>query len=297
MCKKCGKKAIIEYPYPMCNQHFKDYYLQTVQKTIEKYKMFNKEDRILVAVSGGKDSSALVYALYELGYEFEGLYINLEIPNYSEYSEKAVKELFKLINYKINIIRVSDYNVKVKQIHRRPICSVCGIIKRYLMNRFAYENGFTVIATAHNLIDEAAFFLMNMNSGQIQYLIKQEPVLPKENKFVKKVKPLYFLTERENMIYSIINKLPVYHGSCPNASGNPQAKWKHILYKIENENPGFIRNFVNFMLKLKRYIYYPEKKEEIFYCKYCGYPTGSKGKICAFCKIQQYFNNNKKLEL
>ncbi len=292
-CRYCKNKAIIKtIEGPLCKEHFKEFYLRTVKKTIEKYNLFKKNDKILVAVSGGKDSSALAYALYELDYEFEGLYINLEIPNYSEYCEKYVKELFKLIGYKLNIIRVSDYKVKVQRVGPRPVCSVCGIIKRYLMNKFAYENGFNVIATAHNLSDEAAFMLNNLYGGKLDYFLKQGPVIPEGPKLVKKVKPLYFLTEKENMVYSLINNLPVCHRECPNAKGNTQIKWKKALYLIDNEVPFFSYKFVRSMLNLKKYVKY-ERKVEWQFCKICGYPTEARDGICAFCKIRMYFQKRK----
>jgi len=78
--------------------------------------MFNKNDKILVAVSGGKDSSALAYALHLLSYDFEGLYIDLEIKDYSEICRESIKRLFDRIGKKLNIIKVSDYDIKVQKI-------------------------------------------------------------------------------------------------------------------------------------------------------------------------------------
>ncbi len=289
-CRFCSKKAIITTESgPLCKDHFREFYLRRIQRTIDKYRMFSKNDKILVAVSGGKDSTALAYALYELGYEFEGLYINLGIPNYSTPSEKAARKLFEKIGYKLNVVDVwKDYHVKVQRVGRRPVCSVCGTIKRYIMNRFAYENGFTVVATAHNLNDEAAFFLNNLFSNKIEYLAKQGPVNPPREKLVKKVKPLYFSSEKENLVYALINDLPIYHAECPFARNNTQEKWKELVVEIERKRPGFTRNFVRSMLNLIKHIKIEEKLEWKF-CKVCGYPTGSKDGICAFCKLQMKF--------
>jgi len=287
-CVKCNKKAVISYPVRFCKEHFIEYYLKKLKNTVEKWNMFNKEDKILVAVSGGKDSSSLAYALHLLGYEFEGLYINLEIPNYSDFCEEKVKELFKLINKKLNIIKVSDYRIRVEKVRNRPRCSVCGTIKRYLMNRFAYENGFTVLVTAHTMPDEVSFFFMNLRSGNLNAIAKQKPVLDGKGKLVKKVKPLIYFTEKENLVFSLINNLPVCRLECPYAKGNPQNVIKNKIYEIDKEFRGLFNQTIHFLERIN----IPIKEEEMYECIKCGYPTSSKDKICSFCKIREYFSKN-----
>ncbi|MEM1687834.1 MAG: ATP-binding protein [Nanopusillaceae archaeon] len=288
-CSKCSNKAIISYPVRFCKKHFTEYYVNKIKNTIEKWKMFSKEDKILVAVSGGKDSSSLAYCLHLLGYDFEGLYINLEIPNYSDFCEEKIRKLFKMINKKLNIIRISEYGVKVSKIKNRPVCSVCGIIKRYLMNRFAYENGFTVLVTAHNAADEAAFFFINLRSGNLISLSKQKPVLSGYKKFIKKVKPSIYLTEKENLVFSIINNLPVCRIECPYADNNTQNIIKRKLYEIDREFKNFIIPTIKFLEKIE----IPIKEPEIYECKNCSYPTSKKDDLCSFCKIRNYFNDKK----
>ncbi len=284
-CVKCNKKAIISYPVRFCKEHFIEYYLKKLERTIKKWKMFDKEDKILVAVSGGKDSSSLAYALHLLGYDFEGLYIDLGIPNYSEPCEKKVKELFGIMNKKLNIIRVSDYGVRVERVRNRPKCSVCGTIKRYLMNRFAYENGFTVLATAHTMPDEVSFFFMNLRSGNLQAIAKQKPILEGFGKLVKKVKPLIYFTEKENLVFALANNIPFCHLECPYSKGNPQSRIKIKLYELEKEFRGLFNQTIKFLEKIEIKI----PQEEIYECKICGYPTSSKNKICSFCKLREYF--------
>lgn len=285
-CSKCRNKAIISYPVRFCKEHFIEYYLRKIQRTIEKWKMFNNNDKILVAVSGGKDSSSLAYALHLLGYDFEGLYIDLEIPNYSSFCREKVTELFKLMGKKLNIINISEYGVKVEPIKNKPVCSVCGTIKRYIMNKFAYENGFTVIATAHTMPDEVAFFFMNIRSGNIQAISKQKPVLEGYGKFVKKVKPSIYLTEKENLLFALVNNIPFCHLECPYSENNPQSLFKFKLYDLEKEFKGLFNQTIKFVEKFN----FTSEKEELYECVNCGYPTSSRDKICSFCKIRDYFS-------
>lgn len=289
-CKKCGSKAIINVRTPLCEKHFEEYFLNTVQSTIKNYRMFKKSDKILVAVSGGKDSIALSHALYKLEYDFTGLFIDLEIEKFSIENKKVVTKFFNEINRDLHIIKVSDYEVKVKSVKGKPVCYICGIIKRYLQNRFAVENGFNVLVTGHNLTDEASFYLMNLYSGQIQYILKYSPVLPEDKMFVRKVKPLYKLTEKETMCYTIINNLEVSRARCPYAKESTQIKWKNLLYSIEDSLSGFSINFVSSIRKLARLVPEKESKDNLNFCKRCGYPTGLSN-ICAFCKLKDYFKS------
>ena len=287
-CRKCKSKAIINVRIPLCEKHFEEYFLNTVQSAIKKYKMFKHSDKILIAISGGKDSIALAHALHKLRYDFSGLFIDLEIKNFSSENKKAATKLFEELGKELHIIKVSEYGIKVKPIARKPACYVCGIVKRYLQNKFAVENRFDVLATGHNLTDEAAFYLMNLYSGQIQYIIKYSPVLPKDKMFVKKVKPLYKLTEKEIRCYTIINNLEVSKAKCPYAEESTQIRWKNLLYSIESEIPRFSINFVSSVKKLKKFVPKEEVKKCLRFCKICGYPTGLSD-VCAFCKLKKYF--------
>lgn len=287
-CVKCNNKGIIRIGgVSFCKDHFIEYYLNKVKRTIEKYKMFDKNNKILVAVSGGKDSTALAYALYKLGYDFEGLYINLEIPNYSYPCEDQVKKLFNLIGKKLNIIRVSEYGVKVMPIGNRKVCSVCGTIKRYLMNKFAYENNFDVLVTAHNLNDIASFIMNNLYGLNIEFISKNVPVIEREEKLVKKVKPLYFTTEKEDLIFVLLNNLPFCNLECPYSENATEIHWKNILYNIEKNKRDFSLKLVSSIERLSKNINI--EKREFRFCKICGYPTESKNNVCSFCRLRNYF--------
>ena len=90
----------------------------------------------------------------------------------------------------------------------RPTCSTCGTIKRYQFNRAAVEQDYDVMATGHNLDDEAARLLGNVLHWQEEYLDKQSPTLPASVEgFAKKVKPLCRLSEREIAAYAVVNRI------------------------------------------------------------------------------------------
>ena len=61
---------------------FEKRFIEKVKYTIKEYSLFSKDDKLLLAISGGKDSVSLAYALYKLGYNFDLLFIDLNIPNF-----------------------------------------------------------------------------------------------------------------------------------------------------------------------------------------------------------------------
>lgn len=195
-CKFCERPAFIKLHYPkmyLCEEHFTEYFERKVKRTIERYKMLKPDEKVLVVVSGGKDSAVTAHVLKKLGYNIECLHINLGIGEYSEKGERYAREQCEKIGAPLHIVRLKEllgYGIGEVRT-RRPTCSYCGLTKRYIFNKFAYDNGFDAVATGHNLDDEASFIFNNIMNWNTQYLAKQGPVTPSQfnGKLVKKVKP------------------------------------------------------------------------------------------------------------
>lgn len=287
-CKFCEKDAYIRLHYPkmlLCKEHFIAYFERKVKRTIKKYKLLKPNERILVVVSGGKDSAVTAYVLKKLGYNVECLHINLGIGEYSQKSEEYARKQCEQMSIPLHIVRVRELLGKgMGEIKgSRPTCSICGITKRYIFNKFAYENGFDAIATGHNLDDEASFIFGNIMHWNTEYLGKQGPILPGEGKFVKKVKPLYELTEREVVAYALAVGIEYIIEECPFSRGATTLSYKQILNQMEEKSPGTKINFIKGFLR-KKFLFEVELKEiPLNECKVCGMPT--QGERCAFCRI------------
>ena len=279
-CSYCNNEAIEEaYGKAYCKKHFNNYFLGRVRSIIDKFKINGK---IAVALSGGKDSSACFYALHNLKLELVPFYINLGIKNYSDICQEKAEELCQQLGYELNVIYLADYGIELEK-YKKP-CSTCGTAKRYLMNKFAYENGCKYIATGHNLSDIVTFAMNNFISGNILNFRGNKPYLQgkEEYKLVAKIKPLFWLKDKECMLYTWINKLAYAEEECPYSINAPTIKIKEWLNMLEAEQEGALMNMAKSLWKLEEKM---EKDVKLNLCSNCGYV--SYGKICKFCKIRK----------
>jgi tRNA-5-methyluridine54 2-sulfurtransferase len=198
-CRKCGAVAALElrrHNAAFCAPDFLEFFRNQVREAIRRHRMFARGERVLVAVSGGKDSLALWDVLLDEGYDTTGLYLDLGIFDYSVESKAKCEAFAAARGARLMISRVADEVGApvpvIKQVTRRPPCSGCGLSKRYLMNRVALEHGMDVVATGHNLDDEAATLFGSVMHWQTEALPRQSPALPSTHpKLVRRVKPLY----------------------------------------------------------------------------------------------------------
>ncbi|WP_173046407.1 ATP-binding protein [Nitrospira sp. KM1] len=300
-CTKCKMKAAIKLPRhhaAFCKSCFTHFTHDQVVKAVKSQQMFRKEDRILVAVSGGKDSLALWDILLKLGYRSDALYVNLGIAGYSHRSLDKVRSYADKTaagyGATLHIHTVEQEEGagirELSMLVHRPTCSTCGTIKRYQFNRAAIEKQYDVMATGHNLDDEAARLLGNVLHWQEEYLEKQGPTLPASlDGFAKKVKPLYRLTERELAAYAILHGIDYIVDECPMAQGARTLLYKEVLNRLETESPGTKQNFYwGFLEKQKvkpsvRSTMAERDQACLHPCSTCGQPTTAD--VCSYCKL------------
>lgn len=300
-CTKCGAVAVISMPQhrlKLCADHFREWVPQMVERTIRKYRMFTPDDRVLVAVSGGKDSLGLWQILAGLGYQTEGVYIHLGIAHedYSDVSQAKV-EAFAAEhgNLPIRVVNVREtYGKAISELPRagrgRRVCSACGLVKRHIMNRIAYEGGYAAIATGHNLDDEVATLMQNTLHWQTNYLQRQAPVLPDIHpRLARKVKPLCQMYEREMAAYALVQGIDYVQEECPYSVRAKTIFYKEILNKLEAHSPGTkVQFYFNFVQAKERgdFAFAGDDQPEgpISTCRQCGQPTYADG-LCSFCRL------------
>ncbi|MBX6377815.1 MAG: TIGR00269 family protein [Clostridia bacterium] len=291
-CVRCPEKAVVDvrrHNAGFCREHFLEYFENQVRRAIAEFDMFRPEDRILVAVSGGKDSLALWHVLLKLGYRADGLYIDLGIPGYSDPSGERAQTFARQRGAVLRRVVLSEtYGFAVPEAARRlrrPACSACGLSKRYIMNREALQGGYDVIATGHNLDDEAAVLLGNLLNWNAGYLARQWPVLEAGEGLVKKVKPLVRLAERETAAYAVLCGIDYIVEECPHAVGARSHLFKDVLNRLERESPGTKQRFLFGFYERGRRGFAEDDGAELRPCRLCGQPTP--GDVCAFCRMTE----------
>lgn len=306
-CKKCGEKAIINMPQHrlgLCKEHFLGWIPEQAARAIQKYGMFTADENILVAVSGGKDSLSLWTILHDLGYRVDGLYLDLGIDQNTGYSSlsRQFAERFAIKNglhlHVVEIARRTGKTIpQLAQATRRgreKPCSICGLVKRHEINRFARENGYDVLATGHNLDDEAATLFGNVIKWQPDYLLRQGPLLPATPGLVRKVKPLCRIYEREVAAYAWLRGIEYIYQECPYADGALSLYYKEQLNRLENDYPGTKLIFYLNYIKLRKTGFFCDRQEsqqEMHACSVCGQPIAA-GELCSYCRMLALVNND-----
>ncbi len=290
-CKKCKERACLEirrHNAAFCPEHLLEHLQNQVARTIKKFKMFNRGEGILLAVSGGKDSLALWDMLLELGYKVDGLYIDLGIANYSVLSAQKIRSFAEprgLVLHEISLSRTYQVDLGyIARSNRRPYCSACGTLKRYVMNMVAEKYGYEAIATGHNLDDEAAVLMGNVLNWQTEYMQRQSPHLVERDGLARKVKPLCRLAERETAAYCMLRGIDYILQECPMSEGATSFLYKDVLNRLETASPGSKDRFFLGFLRTSPELFSnkPEPQVILEPCSRCRQPTTA-GE-CGFCR-------------
>ncbi len=236
---------------------------------------------VLAAVSGGKDSLLTVYALKQLGFHVEMLFINLSLPDYSSPCQQRVEAFAQERGVKLHVAHLKDYGERWIWDFKRP-CRYCGIAKRYIMNAFAYENGWEWLATGHNLDDELAFFMLDVLGGNVEAFLRRSYIAePRpELKMVGRIKPLYYFTDREVKELAERLQLRPCPYTCP-FKASTQNDAKALLDVVEERKP-VKRQLHAFLKRLRKRCASCRQEVELKPCKVCSYPAV--GEVCSFCR-------------
>lgn len=289
-CKICGAPAfhyVRSANSAFCRGHYGEFFLRQVRRTIKRYDLLKGDEKILVAISGGKDSLVLLDVMLELGYEIIPFHINLGIPLYSEASYEAAKREVekrgkKLLLYDLKKEMGMTIHEKARE-KKLPPCKVCGVTRRYILNMKGKELGVDAIATGHTLNDGAMQLFANLLRWDFSYLSKMGLLLPEENGLLKRVRPLGLILETEITAYANLKDIRPVEISCPESERAQFKKYKYMLEDLEDESPGLMRQFYEGFIKKKKIFDIERPTYKLEPCLICGYPTVAK--VCAFCRI------------
>jgi tRNA-5-methyluridine54 2-sulfurtransferase len=300
-CTKCERKAVYNQTnQSLCKDHFLDYFENKVFKTMKKYKLFNQEDNICVATSGGKDSISVLFMTMKYCNEhkikFFALAIDEGIQGYRDHTLDDLKKFCK--NYKIKLHVVSfkkEFGFTLDQMRDKAMkdfgkkpCTICGVFRRTLLNRTARELKATKLVTGHNMDDEAQSFMMNLFKGNMSHNAPLGPIsgLSDNKKFITRVKPLYHIMEKETRLYALLKGFKVSFNECPNIDLSFRAAIRDRLNEIESQFPGSKNGVINSFLEILPTLKEKYKNEKPFsYCEKCG--DACSGKKCNSCLLEE----------
>jgi tRNA-5-methyluridine54 2-sulfurtransferase len=280
-----------------------------IAETIKKYDLLKKSDKVVVALSGGKDSTSVIYILKKMGYNVHGLLIDLYLGEWSKIHNKNMIAFCGANDIPLTIVDLKKelgqgicfIKAVLKKQKNLTGCTVCGIIKRWILNKHAKKLGADKLVTGHNLDDEAQNVLMNFLKGNVLLGVNSSPATGgkvlsphaeyphrKETQksldiqragFAQRVKPLFFVPESEIMKYAKSKKFDILYDKCPCAFGTYRVETREWMGHVnDKEKLAIVENFQKLVPKLRT-----ENSFELKTCKKCGEP--SRSDVCNFCKI------------
>jgi len=225
-------------------------------RAIGDYGLIAEGDRVMVALSGGKDSWALLHVLERLRRKapvrFTILAVNID-PGFPGFRSDIVEERLKADGYDYHIERSNIHGVITDKLGADPegYCSFCARLRRGVLYRLAGELGCTKIALGHHADDLIETLLMSaMYNGELRSM---PPRLLAEDGRNVVIRPLCYVSEVETTAYAKLHGFPVIGCGCPVCGGSAAKRHmvKALLNKIEAEDPGIKDNLLAALGNLK----------------------------------------------
>lgn len=300
-CQRCGEAAVYKRVYSgeiLCRKHFLKSIEDRVQLAIKRYKMFNPDDKIGLAISGGKDSLTLLHILSKIEAGFPkaklvAITIDEGIRGYRRAALKIASEACRKLNVphyvysfkKLFGLTLDELVKKAseKGIKPRP-CVYCGILRRKALNTASEELNLDKIATAHNLDDVIQTYILNLAHGDLYRFTTSGPVT--ESSFPgtpTRVKPMVLIPEREVSLYAALMGFKFQPTQCPYTGTSLRSDIRVLVNRLESRHPGImftlLKSFEEIANNLKRSLEFPQVGK----CRICGSPA--MGDLCKACEL------------
>ena len=213
-----------------------------MRKAIQQYGLISDGDRILVGVSGGKDSLVLLYGLTLLrrfigiDYQVIGVTIDMGFTN-GKMDFSPVAEFCKAHDIEYRTVKTQIAEIVFDVRKEDSPCSLCARMRRGALHDAANELGCNKVALGHNYDDAVETFIMNLfTEGRIGCFA---PSTYLTNKKVTVIRPLSLAPEKEVRRAARRNQLPVVQSVCPADGHTNREKTKNFLAEMERNDHGF----------------------------------------------------------
>jgi uncharacterized protein (TIGR00269 family) len=305
VCDVCKRREAFYFrPYSgmrLCRKCFAESIEDKTRATIAKYNMFSFDDRIAVAVSGGKDSVSLLHVLVmvERRYpkaELVAITVDEGIRGYRDEALKIAAENCKELGVEHRIVSFRKlfgrkFDQMVKRVRRGDIanltpCAYCGVLRRKALNLAAREVGADKLATGHTLDDETQTILLNIFHGDVLRIAKEKPLTDwVHSKLVRRIKPFCEVPERETALYAFVKGIRFQSAPCPYASEALRNDARAILNGLEEKHPGIMFSIFKSIERIRPALEEMAKNEGLKECVECGEPTTER--VCRTCQMRK----------
>ena len=313
-CNYCSNEAVYHRKISnefVCKTHFIKTVEKKIRKTVRKYKMFSPKDKVVVGLSGGKDSLVLLFNVLELQKRYsdspvvEAILIDEGIEGYRAESIEIAERMCKEWKTPLHIVKIkNDFGKTIDDIIPSleelnvNACTICGTVRRRLLNDKSYELGADCLAIGHNLDDQIETFMQNIVRNDLKQILLHPPNgnIKSDNKeIVQRIKPLMSIPETEITLYCYYKEIPIQVTPCPYVEKYYilRKKIQDFINILENQSPEIKYNLLKMNEKIleqvpmnyiKKEINLKPKKNGI--CKICQMPCGLNREICYFCELK-----------
>jgi uncharacterized protein (TIGR00269 family) len=303
ICTACKTRdAFFSRPYSgekLCKRCFTKSIEEKARATVAKYRMLKFDDRVAVAVSGGKDSISLLHILAKMQRDHPksslvAITVDEGIKSYRDEALRVAGENCRKLGVEHHVVsfkQLFGFTLdEIVELQRQKgagnltSCAYCGVLRRRALNMTAREIRADKLATAHTLDDETQTILLNIFHGDVLRIAKVKPVTDEVHpKLVRKIKPFCEIPERETALYAYVKKIEFQSRPCPYASEALRNDARVMLNRMEEKHPGIKFTIFKSIEKIRPALEEVAKKEGLGECGECGEPTTAR--ICRTCQL------------
>ena len=291
-CDKCGGQAAYSRKYSgqsHCSRCFSESIVRKTAKTISKYGMVQNDDLVAVAVSGGKDSLALLQIMHEMesahNFRIHAVTVDEGIPGYRDEALGIVKDFCRSLGVKHTVYSYRDLfeitldeALELRGGAKTSSCSICGTLRRRAIDAAAQDIGADVVATGHNLDDVLQTFVINMLSGDAERIGWMDPGAQSDRP--RRIKPFCEIYESEIVFYAFTNNLPFQSEPCPHMNEGIRTEIREFLNSLEAGHSGIKNSMYRSVLRVSQTMRDAGSKQKTA-CQKCG--STCTGAVCSVC--------------
>lgn len=224
-----------------------------ITQALAEYNMLSDGDKLMVCVSGGKDSSILTILLdeirkrAEINFSIEAVILDQKQPGFDA---QAYQEWLKSEGITLHIIEKNTYSIVTDKIKDGTYCSLCSKLRRAILYDYAFENNFTKMALGHHRDDVIETTLLNL--FYVGQLSTMPPKLRSDDDRNTVIRPMVFVSEKDLIELSQVWNFPIIPCNlCGSQEGMKRKRMKKLVRDLEMEIPNLAASFTNALQNTK----------------------------------------------